>query len=162
MNTDTFPIELSKLPALSIRQPWAWFILNAGKRHENRDWSPHHPGRRFRGEFLIHAARGCTGLEYDEAVGFARIGCGVTPGRVPRKEELPRGGVVGMARVVDFLEPGRGGICYNALPWFTGPGALVLEDVRALPFYPCRGALGFFRVARVNARGGTGTRGEML
>lgn len=26
------------LPAISIRQPWAWLILNAGKDIENRDW----------------------------------------------------------------------------------------------------------------------------
>lgn len=24
--------------ALSIRQPWAWLIINAGKDIENRDW----------------------------------------------------------------------------------------------------------------------------
>ena len=28
------------MKALSIRQPWAWLILHAGKDIENRDWKP--------------------------------------------------------------------------------------------------------------------------
>ena len=39
-----------KMPALSIRQPWAWAILHAGKDIENRSWRT-----AFRGEVLIHA-----------------------------------------------------------------------------------------------------------
>lgn len=33
------------MKALSIRQPWAWLILHAGKDIENRVWQT-----RFRGE----------------------------------------------------------------------------------------------------------------
>jgi hypothetical protein len=44
--------------ALSIRQPWAWAILHAGKDIENRDWKPGNPARRFRGSFLIHGRDG--------------------------------------------------------------------------------------------------------
>ena len=36
---------------LSVRQPWAWLILHAGKDVENRTWS--HP---FRGPVYIHAS----------------------------------------------------------------------------------------------------------
>ena len=39
--------------ALSIRQPWAWLILRAGKDVENRDWST-----KVRGRVLIHASVG--------------------------------------------------------------------------------------------------------
>jgi hypothetical protein len=48
------------MKALSIRQPWAWLILNAGKDIENRDWPTH-----FRGRFLIHASKGMTHDEYE-------------------------------------------------------------------------------------------------
>ncbi|MDD5394961.1 MAG: ASCH domain-containing protein [Thiothrix sp.] len=40
------------MKALSIQQPWAWAILNAGKDIENRDWyTP------VRGRILIHAGK---------------------------------------------------------------------------------------------------------
>jgi hypothetical protein len=35
---------------LSIRQPWAWLIVNGHKPVENRDWATS-----FRGPVLIHA-----------------------------------------------------------------------------------------------------------
>ena len=53
--------------ALSIRQPWAWAILHAGKDIENRSWSTS-----FRGPVCIHAAKGMTAAEFDGFVEFAR------------------------------------------------------------------------------------------
>ncbi len=38
--------------ALSIRQPWAWAILHAGKDVENRGWRTS-----YRGRLVIHAAK---------------------------------------------------------------------------------------------------------
>jgi hypothetical protein len=32
----------------------------------------------------------------------------------------------------------------SASPWFTGPCGLVLANPEPLPFWPCRGRLGFF------------------
>jgi len=131
------PTALQSLPALSIRQPWAWLIVNSTKRHENRVWSERYPARRFRGLFLIHAARGMTREEYDWACQFAEH-CGVPTSYVPPFEDLPRGGIVGHANAVDFVEA-------STSPWFTGPGAIVITDPVPLPFTPCRGMLGFFR-----------------
>jgi len=37
-------------PALSIRQPWAWFVVNGYKPFENLSW-----WTRYRGPTLIHA-----------------------------------------------------------------------------------------------------------
>ena len=45
--------------AISIRQPWAWAIVHAGKDIENRDWST-----RYRGPVCIHAAKGMTKDEF--------------------------------------------------------------------------------------------------
>lgn len=44
------------MKAISIKQPWAYLILNRDKRLENRSWST-----KERGRVLIHA-----GLEIDE------------------------------------------------------------------------------------------------
>lgn len=40
------------MKCLSIRQPWAWAILYAGKDIENRTWFTYH-----RGPFLLHASK---------------------------------------------------------------------------------------------------------
>ena len=59
--------DLLKLPILSIRQPWAWLIVNGYKDIENRTWST-----RFRGKVLIHGMKAscrqilkpCMGLRF--------------------------------------------------------------------------------------------------
>lgn len=48
------------MKALSIRQPWAWAILNADKDIENRDWRTN-----FRGRIAVHAAKTMTRDDYD-------------------------------------------------------------------------------------------------
>ena len=121
------------MKALSIRQPWAWAILHAGKDIENRDWSDSNPALRFRGPFLIHASSGMTKHEYEE---FSWIDL---PVKVPAFNDLQRGGIVGRARVADVVREYRS-------RWFNGPIGLVLADVQPLPFIPFKGALGFFDV----------------
>jgi hypothetical protein len=39
------------MKALSVRQPWAWLIVNNYKPYENRTWST-----KVRGPILIHAS----------------------------------------------------------------------------------------------------------
>lgn len=39
------------MKCLSVRQPWAWAIINGGKDVENRNWPT-----KFRGELAIHAS----------------------------------------------------------------------------------------------------------
>lgn len=119
--------------ALSIRQPWAWLILNAGKDAENRSWPT-----LFRGPFYIHAAKGMTRYEYDSAKLFtqATLGNDIS---FPRMQELNRGGIVGHARIVDCVSK-----CDS--PWFQGPRGFLLGDAGLLPFTPLRGQLGFFKV----------------
>ncbi|HEX4334624.1 MAG TPA: hypothetical protein VH062_01855 [Polyangiaceae bacterium] len=126
------------MKALSVRQPWPWAILYANKRHENRDWE-RCPSwmREFRGRVLLHASKGCTLREYGDAAAFIFDVCGL---EVPPLEELPRGAIVGAMTIVDFVTEASS-------PWFMGPGALVLEDVKPAPkIVPCLGAQGFFNV----------------
>src|SRR5205807_113707 len=44
--------RLKKLRALSLRQPWAWLVVNGYKDIENRSWRTNH-----RGPLLIHASQ---------------------------------------------------------------------------------------------------------
>lgn len=124
------------LPALSIRQPWAWLILHAGKDIENRNWPT-----RVRGRVLIHAAKGMTRLEYDNTRDFFY---GEIDGPInltlPKFEVLERGGIIGSVEIVDCVQR-------SDSPWFFGEFGFVLRGPRPLPFYPCRGQLGFFRVS---------------
>jgi len=89
--------------ALSLTQPWAWLVVHGGKRVENRTWHLH---QKVRGQvFLVHAAKTMTHEAYDFAAEFAeRLGV-----KVPAREDLRRGGIVGRARAVDCLCPGMAG-----------------------------------------------------
>jgi hypothetical protein len=130
--------------ALSIRQPWAWLIVNGFKTIENRSWLTN-----YRGPMLIHAGKVCTPADYDAAMLFVE---GFAPElvlQVPDIGDLQLGGVVGGARLVDCLQE-------HPSPWFTGgaannaPGTVgygfVLAQAAPLPFLPWKGRQGFFDV----------------
>lgn len=135
------------MKAISIRQPWASFILLCGKDIENREWST-----RVRGRVLLHAGKGMTHDEHEDGIFFG-IGAirkaSATKGGPSRVvtlrelgfsfEDLPRGGIVGSVEIVDCVS-------VSASPWFVGKYGFVLRDPKPLPFIPFKGALGFFDV----------------
>ena len=111
-------VERGEIKALSIKQPYPHHIFHDGKDVENRSW-----GTRGRGWFIVHAGVSKTELDMlDQA-----------------QAAMPRGGVVGMARIVD---------CVTEMEsrWFFGPFGFVLRDAFPLPIVPCRGQLGFFNL----------------
>ena len=113
--------------ALSIRQPWAWMILNCGKDIENRSWKTN-----FRGRVLIHASKGMTKTEYEEAYyTMIRINRSLL---LPAFHVLQRGGIVGEVEIV-------GCVTESASPWFFGDYGLVLSNAKPLPFYECKGTV---------------------
>ena len=122
---------MADLPAkaLSIRQPWAWAIIHAGKDIENRDWPT-----KFRGPVCIHAARGMTIGDYAAARSFMSAMQKAYP---PNRDDLQRGGIIGVAEIIDCVEASES-------PWFMGRYGFVLRNMRAVPFIPVKGALGFF------------------
>ena len=127
------------MKALSIRQPWAWFILEGYKAYENRKWTREYLAGQLKlcpigSNVMIHAAKGMTKTEYEEACAFA-LACGVF--RRPRFDDLPRGGLVGMVRLQSVVRASQD-------RWFTGPLALKFADPYPVPFLPCPGQLGFF------------------
>ena len=120
------------MKCLTVRQPWAWAILNAGKDIENRDWAT-----RFRGRVLIHASKGMTKGEYEDAYDTAMD---ANPAILfPTFESLQRGGIIGSVEIVDC-------IAESESPWFFGKHGFVLRDPQPLPFTPWKGQLGFFDV----------------
>jgi hypothetical protein len=141
-NCNTSPAQrlVMALPAISIRQPWAWLIMNGGKDIENRNWPT-----KFRGKVLIHAAKGMTRDEYEWARRFAApiINDSTINACLALdsfRDRMPRGGIVGMAEIVDC-------VTRSDSRWFVGPHGFVLRNVQPLPFTPCKGALGFFKPA---------------
>lgn len=116
--------------ALSIRQPWAWLIVNGHKDIENRDWPT-----RFRGWFDVHAAKGMTKEEYDNCHAFIRTFNKTL--LLPPMDELKRGGIVGNAEIIDCVKSSKS-------PWFVGRYGFLIRNAMSWPFQPCRGALGFF------------------
>lgn len=109
-------IEAGEIKALSIKQPYPHHIFHDGKDVENRDWPT-----KGRGWFIVHAGVSKSELDMSD----------------PRDAALPRGGVVGLARIVD---------CVTEMdsPWFYGKFGFILRDATPLPLIPCKGALGFF------------------
>lgn len=132
--------------ALSIRQPWASLIIKCGKDIENRTWPT-----KFRGRILVHAAKGMTRGEHEDAIDFAVAAIRADPKnaeatktRTLREmgfafDDLERGGIIGSVEIVDCVRD-------SASPWFMGPCGFVLRDPQPLPFRPFKGALGFFPV----------------
>lgn len=122
--------------ALSIRQPWCAFIVHGLKPVENRSWKTN-----FRGPVLIHAGtRPADAFEGEDEFWQEVLGRPFPEEMLGRGSALaPMGGIVGVADIVDCVTA-------HPSPWFFGPFGFVLANARPLPFTPCKGALGFFKV----------------
>ncbi len=79
-----------RMATLSVRQPWAWAIVNGYKDIENRTRN-----FRRRGYLAIHASKGTTRNEYGKAADFI-ASKGIV---VPPLCDLPRGCLVGRAKL---------------------------------------------------------------
>lgn len=122
------------IAALSIRQPWAWLIVNGFKDIENRDWPT-----QFRGLLLVHAGQTMARSYYDATVDELQA-AGLCPFNLPVYEALERGGLVGWTQVV-------GCVSQHPSPWKQdGSFGFVLRESRPIPFVPWKGRLGFFNV----------------
>lgn len=87
---------------LSIRQPWAWLIMHAGKDIENRSWPT-----KVRGRVLIHTAKGVTRPEWQEAWEWVRCACPDAWDKGKRMIQpgaIERGGIIGSVDIVDCVE----------------------------------------------------------
>lgn len=122
---------------ISVRQPWAWLIINAGKDIENRTWPT-----KVRGRVLIHAAKGITKRDWQDAWGWVRRVCPDAWDKGCREIQagaIERGGIIGSVEIVDC-------VTRSDSPWFMGEHGFVLRNPEPAPFYPLRGQLGFFKM----------------
>jgi hypothetical protein len=118
---------------LSVRQPWAWLIVNGWKNIENRDWPT-----KVRGRVLIHASAGLTRDELWSALLFVDGWAPELAAKMPRFEDYKRGGIVGAVTILDCVE-------HHSSEWFCGRYGFVLADAVPLVFEPCKGQLGFWK-----------------
>ena len=125
------------LRAISIRQPWAWAVVHAGKDVENRSATAPRQFKSAVGQrVLIHASS----HRLNWADMAAAVACLKERGiACPSRSDLMYGGVIGSVLVVDIVTRHRS-------PWFRGPYALVFADPRPEPFMSAKGQVGLFRV----------------
>jgi ASCH domain len=115
------------MKALSVRQPWAWLIVQGTKRVENRTWPTS-----YRGPLCIHA-----GLSRSDYHG---------PDEDDYGEDIPElgpehfGALVGLVTLVDCVPVED----VEDQDYAEGPWCWILEDARAFPPIPLKGRLGIF------------------
>jgi hypothetical protein len=120
--------------ALTLKRPWAWAIIHAGKRVENRTWKP--TADILRGDwFAIHAGKGW------DLDGHMFIHQQITTD-VPTEFRDPQG-IVAVCRCEGIMASTMGLIragMEDQVKWFCGPVGWVLRDVIPVHPVPCRGA----------------------
>jgi hypothetical protein len=154
------------LKAISITQPWSFCITNGTKRLENRTWHTSERGWKY-----IHA-----GKKYQTGIEHA-INADSPEMDVIDMRRSPRGGIVGIARLVDCIDVAVGSdgqrrigneyvsdriahdqrIWSAKAPWIDDKRmrqyAFVFADPWPLPepiAYP--GELGFFNIAQATVK----------
>ena len=121
------------MKAISIRQPWAWLVVNGHKDIENRIWRT-----KYRGKVLIHASGyKVTKADYEDFVACCKA---ARIKEFPAIDGFKTGGIVGSVEIVDCVQKSRS-------RWFNEGGfGFVLKNARKLPYKPMKGKLGFWEV----------------
>jgi hypothetical protein len=136
------------MKALTIKQPWAWAIMDGTKRVENRTWKP--PFTIVGQRIAIHSS---ARIDKAELLAYAALGAWLEP----TVSALPTGAIVGTAIVAGYsvmegnrmVQQSKGAQGYNPYndPWFFGPVGWLLRDVRKVAPIPCKGDLGLWDVS---------------
>jgi len=117
------------MKALSIKQPWAWLIVNGYKDIENRTWKTN-----YRGKLLIHASKS---WDFDANDILYVMGM-----QNPPQESHILGALVGMVNIVACVDNSKS-------KWFCGPWGFVFNWYQKFENpIPYRGQLGLFEVDR--------------
>jgi len=115
---------------LSVRQPWAWLIVNGWKNVENRTWHTE-----YRGPILIHAGKTFDRGGYDWVKRNASF-----VDNLPGLSDFEIGCIVGCVRLCAMVST------YPSV-WFEGPCGWLLDMPQAyLVPVPYSGKLGLFEV----------------
>jgi hypothetical protein len=128
------------MKAISIRPPWAWAIIYAGKDVENRTWKT-----KTRGLVAIHASKNMNRTYYESASAeISKLSRGASP---PSYEAMVTGAIIGIVEVVACEERSKS-------KWHhRNSYGFVLKNPRILrkPIH-CNGALGFWEVPKAIVR----------
>ena len=109
---------MRNIPAISVRQPWAWALIHGPKRIENRTWVTG-----YRGPLLIHAALDDADLEWSER--FAEI-----------PDLIDFGAIIGIVDLVDCVHLAGA----PADEFATGPYCWITANPRPIePAFECKG-----------------------
>jgi hypothetical protein len=124
---------MSQILCLSVRQPWAWLLMEGIKDVENRSWATD-----YRGTIALHASKSLVRSEYAKAQNLIKVKqLEVT---LPPLEQLELGGVLGLIDIVDCVPR-------HPSPWYIGGNfAFVMANPRKGQFVPLKGQLGLFYV----------------
>jgi len=123
---------METIKILSVRQPWAWLIVNGLKPVENRSRRSH-----YRGSLYIHAGK-------RPADNFEEI-CNAIEDHyhVTLPDEFDAGGIVGRVNMTGCIhETDNHPMTDHFL--FFGPYGYLMDAAVPIEFIPMRGKLGIF------------------
>jgi hypothetical protein len=123
---------------LTIKQPWAWAIVHAGKRIENRPWRTD-----YRGTLFIHASQRRSHRRADD-VRLVSILSDLDGPRLPSRDELIYSAIIGRCQLVDCVPIDE----VSSNPWAFGPWCWILENVEAIEPFACPGQLSLWPAPR--------------
>lgn len=106
--------------AISVRQPWAYLIVNGHKDIENRSWPT-----KIRERVLIHASQTID----EEAVKLYGL----------ENEHFNMGCIVGSVEITDCVTESES-------RWFSGKYGFVLKNPQKITPFKYKGKLNFFNV----------------
>lgn len=131
------------MKAITLKEPWAWLVINGGKDCENRNWIT-----RFRGRVAIHTSSKPYPAEFSHAQSLIereRLHISM-PKPLPQPSDLAYGAIIGTVEIVDCVSR-------SDSPWFFGDYGFVLRNPIALAEpIPCRGFLNFWDVPPLTLR----------
>lgn len=115
--------------ALTVRQPWAWAIIHAGKNIENRSWAT-----QYRGPLAIHAGlrNDADGERFLASIGLDIHDVGA---------DIDFGYIIGIVDLVDCTHTVDNSRWAQPGMWHWR-----LANPRAIHPYPARGQQGLFTV----------------
>lgn len=116
---------------LSIKQPWAWLIVNGYKNIENRTWNTN-----YRGTLYIHAGKNI------DKIGYEKISENFKDIELPKYESLELGGIIGICELIDVIPPNS----HYESRWYEGNYGFVLKNAKTITFIPSKGKLGLYNL----------------
>lgn len=137
--------------AVSIKQPWAWLIMEGFKTVENRRWAPKkmQPGQRI----AIHASKGADSTAFDKVASILSEADFVRFCRAAKS--MHRGAIIGTVEFVGIFPESAAierkqhyaPLSEAALRWYEGSiGWVFANPQRLRTEFPCSGQLGFWEV----------------